>query len=1202
MNKAGQNNYKGINSQAWAAMSLFLQFVRARTLDKIIFEAPGLQDFVLVFNDGHRLICQSKDYQQSITHSEIKKILEGIIQDKQYTNKDEVLIIASKFSKEVKSDVKNYKYWASIIGPKLRKKGFQRKHLDLLPQVRLWEVPPIENHKIVYALFAELLGIWLPKDELEAKVDSLIVKKIYENSAIGGEYSKKELMDEIDKLKKNAIKYSGYFDDERVKLESQLANILQAIEDNKSPGWAADQLKSLTAQPNKMFFVVDRFKNKTKLNLSDWDELWKSCTASFYPSYLFDIFEKNLETKNNREYVIEFISKIIPTISSDYRSSFLEVDIVKICNKIIENDKQLNEKVFGVAKQLIEIDKNNFFYIKSNGDREWEKGEICKLLKNVYEVGNKKLKTGIIKLIFNFYNLVEDDGKFWHYTPPAIFEIVKQYVEADIENRILELKKVAVRQYSEFYKKFGKKLEFEGWELMGSGISQMGSEFSIEDKHFLTKIVIPILGNYHEKKRKKAWQFIIKNCITKRESKVSKDRPDFLNRAVIDILVKEYAKPKYKKKAFETLSDFIKMRKGIPWKADLIFQKVKTAKLTDDEKWALLEVSFKAFKNLPVNVFVEQITSDLAAKGCKQATRIIANWARDPEYTKRHAIGSFNIVDNVIKLLDNPTTFDDGVEILKTHLENRDFIEKTDTFDTYDVAKAVAKVIEKKSTVGIALLKEINKSKTLTINQQTTISGALYNIPNEKENILLKTYKDFLKPVLEKLNDIKKIEKRFSHRYSRESLVQFAEKLAQTHHFNEALWLVKIFINDSDPILENYQDDPEGDFNYHQKIIEGDDNPTLNTVRGYCAWVLQKFCTRYGRDYIPRILPLVEQLTKDANYYVRMQACIPLLELVKNRHTFLDENHKERFLSMKVAKYIKDIAFAMLKDKKNHKLKAVMKHLAMVFSYMRTLDEKQAMLVLKTFRDTGFEEVMDEAAPLYIFFAEFRNKSFKNWPWGDISKFDDKSFKALLVDLLKNGSPEIKSVLSWRFNRLPDEINKIPKEKSQITVDEAVTLTVFYLKILTNEYIHRVFDNIYRFIEDYIDSYFEECFTLWTKCLEVERPFLTEAAKDKENVPNVYWWPFFYNGKILLTVAKHKGSTEYLKWFKFLADYPIEVLIANDLADAIGPLKKLPRNNKQVARIFDKLIERNTNFLNDKQEWLRKGVKIDGSKTKVFRR
>lgn len=1187
MSKSGQHNYKGINSQAWAAMSLFLQFIRSRTLERIILEVPELQDFVLVFADGNRIICESKDYGKPIRHSKIKEILDNLVKNKKLTNKDEILIIANKFSQEIKSDIENYKYWARTIEPRLQRKGFLKRHFDILSQVRLWEVPPIENHKIVYALFAELLGVWLPQEELEAKVDSLIVKKIYENSAVGGEYSRKELMEEIEKLKENIIKHSGYFDDERIKLESQLSNILQAIENSKGPEWADGQLKSLTAQPNKMFFVADRFKNKTNLNLARWDKLWESCTVSFYPSYLFDIFEKNLSTQSNRKYLIDFISRTIPKISSFYRSSFIEVDIVKVCSKIIESDKQLNDKIFDVIKLLIEIDKNDFFYIKTRGDREWEKEKICELLEQLYRVSNKSLKSKIIKLIFGYYNLVEDYGKFWHYTPPAIFEIVKQYIEEDVESRILELIKNAIRQYAEFYKRFCKKLEFDGWELMGGGISQMGSEFSIDDKHFLTRVIKPVLGDYHTKNEEKAWKFIVDNFISRKESKVSKGRPDFLNRAVIDILFKEYAKPKHEKEAFEILSDFIKMRKGIPWKADLIFQELSGG-YTKEQKWALAKVSLDEYNNLPVNVFVEQITSDLAAKGNKEASNTLAGWVMSPEYHKRQAIGSFNVAGNISKLLDNFETFDEGVAVFKNYILTKEFIEKDNDWETWDIAKMLAKIVPTKPDVGIGILKEIIRSKKLTLNQQTLVCSSINDLQKEDSNLLKKVYQDFVYPFLNEFNeDISKIEKRITNRHSREQIVQFAEKLASSRLYDEALYIVKIFIKDSDPIIKNYPDDSKGDFNYHQKIIEGDDNPTLGTVRGYCAWVLQKFCIRYGRGYIVKILPLVEQLTKDPNYYVRVQACIPLIELVKNRHTYLAENQKERFLPVEVAERIENIAFEMLKNKENLKLKAVMKHLAMVFTYMRTLNEKQAMLVLKTFRDTGFEEVIHEAAPLFIFFAEFRSKSFKDWPWGKLPKFDDKPFKSFLVDLLKNGSPETKSVLSWQFNRLPDEISKAPKEKSQITVDEAVALAFSYLEILTSKYEHRVFNNIYRFIEDYIGSHFEDCFLLWTKCLERERPFLREAVKDKENVPNVYWWPFFYNGKILLAVAKHKGYAEYLKWFEFLADYPIEVLVANDLMDAIVPLKKLPKDNKQAVKIFAKLINRNTNFYDAQQEWLK---------------
>lgn len=94
-------------------------------------------------------------------------------------------------------------------------------------------------------------------------------------------------------------------------------------------------------------------------------------------------------------------------------------------------------------------------------------------------------------------------------------------------------------------------------------------------------------------------------------------------------------------------------------------------------------------------------------------------------------IGSYGPTDGVFKLLND--NFDSGVSFLRNYLSTGDFINKTNTFDTYDVAKAVAKVIEKKPALGIRLLKEIDKSKTLTINQQITITGGLYNIPDEQK-------------------------------------------------------------------------------------------------------------------------------------------------------------------------------------------------------------------------------------------------------------------------------------------------------------------------------------------------------------------------------------------------------------------------------------------------------------------------------------
>lgn len=1190
MSKAGQNTFKGINTQAKASLLLFLLNLKGQGLDSVTLEDKEWEDFTLNFKSGKKTICESKDWSKALLWKDVKSILNNILKRKSQLNKaDEVIIVCRSVNNELEKGIEYLKYSIFGINDIYKKHRFTEAQTRLLARTSFFKIKSDEFlYQEALTYFADQISYWVPVKDLEMFMDSVLIRDIYFKSEKGAVFTAPELREKIEDYKNRKIKASYAYDPQRKELEEQLKSILSGLRNPKFRALilSSDALTALTAQPNNMFFLLDQIKKQKKVNLSKMDELWQALTKRLYAFNMLRILEENVDSKENGEYALSFITNNYDVFTSPIRDTFSQEHCVDIASKIFEKHPDIVDKVFNFIKAVLKIRGNAYTKLDNRRDYDRERELISKLLYKVYSRYQEKRDGAkveeIIILIDKHFNLIDDDSRFVMFTPDEIFWIFRDYINLDSENNFNKMISLLVNQYqsNRWYKD-----KFDGWDKIGGGISQMGSEFSIPDRHFISITLKQSLERYYAESSDKAWEFILKKCITRKESEVSKDRPDFLNRAVIDILFKEYAKPKHKKEAFEILSNFIKMRKGIPWKADLVFQRLR-GDYTDEQKWALVKVSLDEYKNLPVNVFVEQITSDLAAKGHKEASNIIAGWVMNPEYHKRQTIGSFNVVGNITKFLDNPKTFDEGVTIFKNYLLSKEFTEKDNDWETWDVAKALAKVISTKPEIGIGILKDIYSSKKLTQNQQTLVCSSINDLPKENKDLLEKVYQDFVYPLLQSLGgDISKVEKKIKNRYSREQIVQFAEKLAEVHLYDEALYLVKIFVNDSDPILENNPDDPKGDFNYHQKLIEGDDNPTLGTVRGYCAWVLQKFCIRYGRDYIAKILPLVEQLTKDPNYYVRVQACIPLLELVKNRHTFLSENNKERFLPMKVAEHIENIAFAMLKSKENHKLKAVMKHLAMVFTYMRTLDEKQAMLVLKTFKNTGFEDVVHEAAPLYIFFAEFRSRSFKDWPWGDISKFDEKPFKALLVDLLKSGLPEIKSVLSWQFNRLPDEISKTPKEKSQITVDEAVALAVSYFEILTSKYEHRVFENIYRFIEDYIDSHFEDCFTLWTKCLVVERPFLTEAAKDKENVPNVYWWPFFYNGKILLAVAKHKGGTEYLKWFEFLADYPVEVLIANDLTDAIGPLKKLPKDNKQVARIFDKLIRRNANFLDDKQEW-----------------
>ena len=184
--------------------------------------------------------------------------------------------------------------------------------------------------------------------------------------------------------------------------------------------------------------------------------------------------------------------------------------------------------------------------------------------------------------------------------------------------------------------------------------------------------------------------------------------------------------------------------------------------------------------------------------------------------------------------------------------------------------------------------------------------------------------------------------------------------------------------------------------------------------------------------------------------------------------------------------------------------------------------------------------------------------------------------------MLKNA--ETRSAFVWEFYRLTD--GALRKIKHSLDYEEAFALSVKYIKDLITEYDHRTFETVYRFIDENIKqpSQFNTCYELWLKCLEQEKPALEKMVKDGK-AHDIYWWPHHYNGNILVLINQQKGQKEFLDMFEFLSNYPKEVDIGS-IKDAVELIKKIPSPNKQVERLFNNLIELNSSFYDDKQQWL----------------
>ncbi len=1203
MGKQGQFNYKGINFQSWAAMSLFLQYLRNPDFLSIELEADHFEDFNLIFRDGHKIICEAKARKRNFTYLDLRGLIRSVL--KKLKENDEILVICSSLSTMLEEKVKHIKYFSKQMSPYFKEKGFKPSEIQVLSKVKFWKVPEEAHYNVVYALFSELVNFWMPQEELERKADSILLKKIYEGSAKGKSFTRSEILLEIDGYRESAIKYSGYFDIEKTNVERQLADLIKAIKNNKSPTWAQWQLSAISAQPNLMFFVLDKLKHAKIKALKDWSNLWKLNRIYGFSFNMFKIFENNLYTLENRKYILDFIKNSVPEINNFYRHNFFEIDVVKLINKILDNDKTLLYQAFEIVKEILATYKNDYFYLKTKQtDRDFERQEVCKLLKRIYSESSNKTKKEIYDLIISDFNLIEDEGEFSHYTPIQIFEILKDFLISNFgkfEIQIMDLVNKLSLQYNKFYKKFGKKVTYDGWELMGGATSFWGNEYKTEDRHFIKYVLSPALTLYYENDMVKGWKFVIKNCVIA-DNRVSKEKPDFLNRASLNIILERFKQDDgvISGEAFEILKDFVLRRKGIPHKSELIYQAVQE-NFPDEKKWQLVKVSIDRYP-APANPFIERIVSDLATEGHSQAKEVFDKWAKTPDYYKKTEFLGGRLTQHIDRLLD--TSFDEAINILKNYINNEYFVKELDNFDAYGVAGLLSKILRINFSVGLDILNETIQKQKLSINQQILVTFGILGSKDEKsEDLVLigKVYNDFIDPLLiEYDNNIDKILQKFTHGNAREAFVQFAEKLAKNKMLREALRMIEVFVSDPDPFLPGQDpEDPEGKYSHHKKIVdEGQDTSVINSVRGWCAWTLAHCVVLDGREFLPKIIDLTVKLSKDADYYVAHMACFPLSRLVHYRLSHMPEDKNTLFFNndkktaLEMAKKVEKTALELL-DRiiaaTSNVQKSLAKSIMSVLGSIRTLNEKDAFEFIEKLTKFPDEETSEITSTL-LYYVEFRKDSFRDWQWSlpglydDLHPFNEDRLKVKVREIMLKNS-ETRAVFAWEFYRLTD--SALRKVKHSLDYEEAFTLSVKYIKELITVYDHRTFETVYQFVEENIKQpgKFDICYEIWHKCLEVEKNALEGLVKQSSiSIHDIYWWPYHYNGSILVLVNQKKGEQQFLDDFDLLSSYPKQVDIGG-IKEAVDLLKKISIPNEQAERIFNNLIERNTSFYDDKQEW-----------------
>ncbi len=1195
MTRGGKPNFEGINSQVYASLSLFLQNLVKSDFVEMRLEADKLEDFVLYYESGKKIICESKIRANGVRLSDLKRIMDVVIDHGQLTDKDELLIVSNKFDKKVESLVQKFIFWDEYALQELKSNApyFTDINFRMIPQVKLWEVSQETNRNGVIFLMHQALGIngsfWLPVNRLEELVDNLLINDIYQKSQNGTVVTK------VDFLKKLSVKKNEYFSNNGASYEALKTNSLKKVEDlvglvdKNDPSQkevCSSAISELIANPVLHHEAIRRLSSSTDLNLRIWSELWNATVSSIYSFEIFKIFQNNIKKEENQKYAIEFINEVLGRyLISYHREDFVKNDITDLCEKIIDVSPLYVSEVFEITKRLFDYSTSSFFYKERKyRDDTWGMEQVANFLQKLYNSSAVDInqKDKIYSFVIDKFNLVDDSSKYWHYSPPSIFSIVSSHVNDDPKKRIIEFNKIASDQNQKTLRRYSKRVKFEGWEHMGSGISQSGDVFEIEDKYFITHVLQPAIELIPKGEK---WNYVFTKLLTLDQNKISAERPDFLNRACIPYLISEYVDGNHSDYAFQALSSFIKTRKGIPLKADIIYQALKLSNLSSEKQWRLIQVSLDEYHNLPINVFVEQMVTEIANDDNyedyqKKAIDTLISWSKDPNYRNNRSLGSYDVIDSVFRLLNNPKTFEYGVEIFNTHINSENFKTKEDTYGSWDVSKALALIITKSTARGIEILNSIEAQETLGINQQIILLDSLSDLTIDNKEVITEVYDGFVYGFLNRYKDESDIEKRFTNSSAREGLVKFAELLAEIGKYDSALRILNFTINDSDP--SNDESGNNDEHSLHQRTLNGEDCNTITSVRGYTSWALRRFSLLSARKYFLEALILVEELTKDTNYYVRQQSTYPLVDFVKNKDTCLPNiEPKERFVDIYTSKKAEEIAFSMIRDPINQTLPAVLKGLVHVFSGFRQMSDKQAFEILNIFLDSKNEDVVHDATTLLVFFAEFRSKAFKKWQWEKLPKFDDKKFKELIIKQIENGSPTIKSALSSEFWRLPKDSGDVSAYDKEL-----FEISYKYLSLFVKfEYDKEVWEDIYRFVEEYLEFEYDKCIKLWKSCLLKERPYMESSIKDMEKFYDLYWRPFFNNGKILVSILEHEGSIEFITWLEYLLDYPNDVQIANDLGMAIIELEKIPLSVQGSERSFDKLALKYPNYYDARQNW-----------------
>jgi len=315
----------------------------------------------------------------------------------------------------------------------------------------------------------------------------------------------------------------------------------------------------------------------------------------------------------------------------------------------------------------------------------------------------------------------------------------------------------------------------------------------------------------------------------------------------------------------------------------------------------------------------------------------------------------------------------------------------------------------------------------------------------------------------------------FDDKFKRQEMVRLGEWLAQKERYDEAIWLIGKFIDDPDPPEPNlYSGAPE--FNYHERILKGEDPSIITTVLGHLAWVIQKLCLT--EKYINKGLEFTTRLLMHKNLYVKLQATVPLIEIASRRQ-WLEGYGKRPYQGQ--YKVFHDLVFNLLDlVKRNENIKAIADRLVHVFYSYKDLSTEESIYVLDILKNS------EDAAGLFIYFGLYRGNHYKDYP----IEFDDEKLNIKLKSVIEDKeewAKHLQAGFAWIFR---DILKDNPQDFTKIKP---------YLDLLLKlPYDRNLYHNIQYFLQEWIQRETKLCIDWFSIMLENVIKFaMLENEKNK---------------------------------------------------------------------------------------------------------